>query len=109
MKYEQYNYTDKAVILDLLNSLDQEKRVQAIIGMINGIDDTFWLQDKLIKLIHDGDFWVSKNAITALGDLARIHRKLDVDKVIHELQKISNASFQDIIRDTISDIKLFVR
>ncbi|HAZ02548.1 MAG TPA: hypothetical protein DCY97_10310 [Marinilabiliales bacterium] len=109
MEFQNYNYTDKEEILSMLNSLDQSKRIQAIIGMINGVGDRLWLQNRLLELVHDNDFWVSKNAITGLGDLARIYGELDVQKVLHELRRIKNKQLEGVIKDVIEDINLFIR
>ena len=100
---------EKSNIEIRLTSLNRDERVYAILDMLNTIDDPQWIQDQLLILIHDTDFWVAKNAIVALGDLARIHRTLDKFRVLSELEKINIKELKPIIQSAVNDIRIFIR
>jgi len=108
MIYEEFSYSNKLEVERLLVS-SKDNRIKALIGMINGIDDWKWVQDKILKFIHDDDFWVAKNAITGLGDIARIHGKLEKDMVYKELSKLQNEQLFAVRDEAIDDIKMFLK
>lgn len=108
MKYQNINLTDKTEVEQLLISPSEEIRSNAIVGMVNGIADVTWVQDKLLELVHDENFWVAKNAITGLGDLARIHGTLDLLKVKSALEKINRKDLKGVIESTLADFEIFL-
>lgn len=108
MKYQNYNYSDKLVVEGLLASPNEEIRSSAIVGMTNGISDVFWVQDKLIELVNDESFWVAKNAITALADLARIHGVLDLPKVKNALKEVQRTEMKQVVQSTLEDLDIFL-
>ncbi|ELR68834.1 hypothetical protein C900_05780 [Fulvivirga imtechensis AK7] len=77
--------------------------------MVNGIDDWKWVQEKLLRYIYHENFWVAKNAITGLGDVARIHGKLDKRRVLEGLEKIENERLLGVKLSAIDDINMFVK
>ena len=107
MEYQDFIYEDKRIIEEILKSDDREKKISVLVGMISGVDDWFWLQEKLLEFISDDDFWIAKNAIVGLSDVVRIHKKLDKDKVIRKLRSLNNNSLNGIIENVIDDIIIF--
>ena len=110
MKYEELMYNNKDEIESLLNSDDNEIVSKAIVGMINGIDDYEWLEERLFKFISDNDFWIRLNAIKGLSDLARIHKtKLNRSDIREKLRglKLEYQQLIVAIDETNEDLNIF--
>jgi hypothetical protein len=105
-------YDNKDEIESLLNSNDNEIISKVIVGMINGIKDHEWLEERLFRLINNNDFWVRLNAIKGFSDLARIH-KLNVNKNnIQEKLRIIKLEYQQLIGaidETNEDLDIFIK
>jgi hypothetical protein len=108
MEYQELNYSSKNEIENLLSSDDRDDKINALVGMVNGVNDRIWVQNKLLIFVHDEDFWVAKNAITGLGDLARIYKELDILKVKAALKSVSNKSLEGVISSTFEDFDIFL-
>ena len=109
MKYQYFNYSDKLEVEKLLESPSEETRSSTIVGMVNGITDAQWVQNKLLELINDESFWVAKNAIMGFGDLARLHGKLDLLKVKSAFEKIDREELKEAVKDTLNDLTIFLK
>ncbi|TJZ49426.1 hypothetical protein FAZ15_22275 [Sphingobacterium olei] len=107
MKYQDFNYSDKMEIIRLLSDKRDEVRSSAIVGMVNGVSDVEWVQDKLLELVDDKSFWVAKSAITGLGDLARIHGRLNYKKIQNAFKQITREELQAPLKDTLDDFRIF--
>ncbi|TRX34061.1 hypothetical protein FNW52_14725 [Flavobacterium sp. ZT3R18] len=108
MIYENYSFTSKSEVEKLLNGNNEDIK-KAIIGAINGIKEWEWLQNLCLKYIFHNDFWVAKTAIDGIGDIARIHKKLDVNKVKYDFNQISDERLKPIINSVMDDIKVFLK
>jgi hypothetical protein len=108
MIYENYSFTSKSEVEKLLSGNNEDIK-KAIIGAINGIKEWEWLQDLCLKYIFHNDFWVAKTAIDGIGDIARIHRKLDITKVEYDFNQISDVRLKPIINSIMDDIKIFLK
>jgi len=108
MIYENYSFSTKSEVEKLLSHHDNDDIKKAIIGAINGIKDWEWLQNLCLNYIHNPDFWVAKTAITGISDIARIHRRLNIEKVRNSFNQVSNERLQPIIKSTLDDIKIFI-
>jgi len=108
MQYENFFFDNKHEVEGILNHGSPEEKVGAIIGAINGVDDSEWLQEICLRYCHDSDFWVSKAAINGLGDIARLHRSLDKNRVVSVLGSIKDQRLLPIVRQTIQDITFFM-
>ncbi len=109
MEYQSFFFDDKQKINQILSNGSDEEIVGAIIGAINGIDDSQWLEEVCLRFLNHSNFWISKAAINGLGDIARIHRYLDTNRVLHALSLIDNERLLPIVKQTIQDIDIFVR
>ena len=109
MEYKNYYFDNKELINHRLSIGDPKIISETIVGMINGIDDCSWLTEKCLAYLDHVDFGVAKNAITGLGDIARIYGRLeDVDKVKIALNKIEREDLKGYVEDTLSDFKVFL-
>ncbi|MFY7730153.1 MAG: hypothetical protein ACOVRN_11605 [Flavobacterium sp.] len=108
MNYERFCFEDKEVVIFLLNSGEQQKIVSAIVGAINGIEDRQWLEDICMGYIHHNDYWIAKAALNGLGDIARIYKTINLEKLNKEITKISNDALKPVINDLKTDLKMFL-
>lgn len=86
MKYENLKINNKEEVELLLNETnDREIISKLIVGSINSINDSLWLEKLLIRLLKNNDFWIIKNSINGLSDLIRIYGRLDCINEINEI------------------------
>lgn len=109
MKNEEFKKLSKSEIEMYLLSNDNDKKIHALVRMVDDVGDPEWIQKTLLSYIHDQDFWVAKNAIVGLGDLARVHGKIDLEKVSSELRKIQNERLQGSVDDVFDDFEVFLK
>lgn len=108
LKYQNFNYENKAEIKQMLN--DGHNVSELIIGAINGIDDQQWLEEFCITYILNDDFGISRTAIYGIGDIARIYRKLLNFKIIKEkFAQIQNQKLKYVILDVEDDFEIFLK
>lgn len=108
MEFERLSNSNKQEVEKILNSSDVVKKREVIVGMINGIDDFEWLQEQLLNNIGDEDFWIAKNSIAGLGDLARIYGKLDLNRVKNQLKIVTNKELSGVIASFEDDVKIYL-
>ncbi len=108
MKYESFEFSSKSEVEAMLSSNDQELKIAALVGMINGIDDRTWVEGVLIQHVTNDDFWIAKNAITGLGDLARIYGRLDMIRVRDSFKKVKHRNLKVVIEETLKDVETFI-
>ena len=72
--------------------------------------DYVWAQERCLRFCEHEDSEVRSVAALCLGHVARIHRKLDLDKVLPVLQRLLKDE-QTVGRaeDALDDIKRYVR
>ena len=109
MEYENFHFKDKDVVMSSLSSGEQNKIVSAIVGAINGIEDNVWLEDMCLSYIHHKSYWVAKTALTGLGDIARIYKTLNLQKIHYEISQISDEALTSVINDLKADLEIFVK
>ena len=73
-------------------------------------DDWRWVQEQCIRLSVHPVWNIRAAAATALGHLARIHRQLDVDRVLPILQRLKQESSEaaSSAHHALSDVLQFV-
>ena len=81
----------------------------ALLRLVYHDDDWQWIQDKCIELSGYPDIDVAGLAITCLGHLARIHRTLELEKVLPVLKELrANPELAGRVDDALSDIEIFM-
>lgn len=108
MEYKNYEVKAKSDVVDLITSGKQDLIIEGIIGGVNGIDDWNWIQDVCISLIYHSNFWISKTAITSLGDIARMHKEIEKEKVLKALESISKPKLSEVVSMVKEDIEIFI-
>jgi hypothetical protein len=101
------------------NSNDTFSICQALVNIIHSDQDWLWLQSLCLKFISDVDLSDSHLsdrdtavvglAITCLGHIARIHRKLDLQIVLPALEIAKqNEKLAGRVGDALDDIHMFL-
>jgi hypothetical protein len=71
--------------------------------------DWSWVQNWCIRFAEHSDVDVHRVAITCLGHLVRLHRTLDLGRVLPlPAVKSDDSELQGTVEDTLSDIRIFV-
>ena len=88
---------------------EPRERIDGLLSL--ALYDREWklVEDLCLKMLHDPDTDIVATAILALGHLARIHRQLDLDRVLPELEALkSNEALAGRVSDTLDDINIYV-
>ena len=108
MEYENFCFSDKNEIDEMLKSSEEIEVSKILVGSINGVDDWEWLQNICLKYASHQDFWISTTAISGFSDIARIHGMLDKEKVLKKLEELKNVNLKEVIECTINDLSIFL-
>lgn len=108
MQYEKLPKITKEQAESKLKTVQGEDLCLLLLSMCE-LEDWKWVQDIYIRYLNSNDQWVLGAAITALGHLARIAGKIEKNKVIEALNKISstNPMIKGKIDNAINDINMF--
>jgi len=71
--------------------------------------DWHWVQNKCLEFAKAENDELAGVAITCIGHLARIHKKLDLDIVLPVLDELGrNPKFKGRVEDALDDIKMYM-
>ncbi len=100
---------NKALIEKMLSSGNVEEICNALVSIAFYESDWKWAQEKFLDLLDDDNPKISGISATCLGHIARIHRKLDKERVISILRnKIGISAISGRVQDALDDIEIFV-
>ena len=97
MRYEDIPILTKEEILEVLHEADPDELKTIPLSAALGIDDWQWAQAVCLQLATHPEPIVRGNAILGFGHLARVHRRLDRDRV------------EPALRDALNDRDAYVR
>lgn len=81
---------------------------KALVSIALHEKDWRWAQDRCLELLESKNVEVGAVAATCLGHIARIHKKIDKDRVIPALENFGiNSSMFGIVEDAMDDISMF--
>lgn len=81
----------------------------ALLRLVYDDDEWQWIQDKCIELSKSPDIDVAGLAITCLGHLARIHRTIELDKVLPVLNELrANRELAGRVDDALDDVEMYM-
>lgn len=104
------NYTKDEIYKLLHNSHEPDVISNALLYITFNIDDVDWIEDCCLSLIDSENYDISGLAITCLGHTARIHSKINKQKVIPVLiDKRQDHNLAGRIEDTLDDIEVFAK
>jgi len=92
-----------------LRSTDSATRVKTLLSTAYHDDDWRWVQDRCLAMLDDPHVDVRAMAALCLGHLARIHHRLELDRVVPALTALlDTAVVGSRARDALDDIEIFV-
>jgi len=110
MKYEKIEPISREEAEAIICNGDPEAIGLTLIRLAYHHRDWRWVQDLCIGLSEHEDKWVRRNCATCFGHLARIHRKIDLEKVNPVLRRLLNdADAHGWAEDTVEDFKVFLK
>lgn len=106
--YDNIPPVDKQYAERVFDSNDVEKICEAMVGVAFYEQDWKWAQDKYLDLFKSDNPDISGLAATCLGHIARIHHKIEKEKVVNALRaRINNNEIAGRIEDALEDIEKF--
>ncbi|WP_133164260.1 hypothetical protein [Solimonas fluminis] len=102
-------WASRKYALEAFASNDPKRICRALVSIAFYDDDWQWVQDKCLHYLEDNDEYLACLAATCLGHIARIHGKLDREKVLPSLHaKASDPRISSCVSDALDDIDMFV-
>lgn len=110
--YETIAPRSREDALKYIASDNETEQIYALwsIGLYD--DDWQWVQNLCLSIIEDVSNYpeIKVVAIKCIGHIARIHQKLDLERVIETLQPLNaHAMYKGAIDDTLGDIAIFIK
>jgi hypothetical protein len=103
----EYN---KQVAEKAFGSQQPEAICHALVAIAFCEPDWKWVQDRCLYFLQNKDPVISGLAATCLGHVARIHQKLEREKVITALRsRLEDAEITGRVEDALNDIDMFVK
>ena len=94
----------------IFSSGSSENIADALVSLAYYDSDWSWVQEICIRYLIGDNKNLQAVAATCLGHLARIHRKLDLEKVIPLLKKLQdNPKIGGIVEDALGDIDWYLK
>lgn len=110
MKYEEILPVEKEQAAKVFQRNIPDEIVPALLGVTLHDADWQWVQDRCLDFLDSPLPDVRNTAITCLGHLARIHRKLDRPKVLAALAgKLTDPQTSGRAEDAMDDIEMFAK
>jgi len=108
MRFQEVTPISREEALSAFASNNVEAICDALIRITYHDPDWHWVQEQCVRFAGFPDVDVRGLAVTCLGHLARIHRKLDVEEVLPVLKSLINdTDVAPRVADTLDDIKMF--
>ena|SRR3990167_10012909 len=109
-QFHEVQPIDRNLAEDAFNSNDARKICDALVRVTYYDSDFKWVQSKCIVFLKSNDINVKRLAITCLGHLARIHKKLDKELVIPLLEQLRTDKYLGgTAEDALDDIEMFLQ
>lgn len=110
MKYEEIPKVTTEQAIANLASDDQNLIRKTLLGIVE-LDDWEWAQDQCLRFVESTDFWTASVAITSLGHLARVSARMDLDRVIPILERVSRERLDlaPNVQSAMEDIHMFAK
>lgn len=112
MKYIDPLPINRQEAILMLSSEYPEEIAKALLSISLHDSDWKWCQDQCLHFLQYPHPLVRRTAAIGLGHIARIHRKLDQNKVINRLKMLiedeKNQSVAGSAEDALDDIDIFI-
>jgi hypothetical protein len=108
MIYREPQPISRAEAEHIFASGDADAIASALVDITFHDRDWRWVQNKCIGFARVDNSVVRQAAVTCLGHVARIHRKLDLETVLPVVDELSGGPALTT-QDALDDIRMFVR
>lgn len=109
MRYQPVHPISREEYEAAIKSGDSEVMCDALVRLTFHEPDWRWVQDECLTLADHPDVAVRGLALTCLGHLARIHRTLDLDRVLPCLRRrLLDPEVAGRAEDALDDIDIFL-
>jgi hypothetical protein len=109
MQYEEIDSISRSDAMVALGSANPRDICKALVRLAFHDPDLRWVQSLCIELAEHSTVEVQSTAILCLGHLARIHRALDLEKVVPLLIDLrKNPLLSGRVDDAMDDIEIFL-
>ena len=88
MKLEQLHPRPRTEIVRDLESDDRDTIVRALLAAALHDSDRRFLEDQIVRFLQHGDPWVRGAAAIGAGHVARLHRTIDVERVVPLIERL---------------------
>ena len=111
MNYSEIFPLSRAELEKLIDSGNETAIPDALLSAAYCDSDWAWVQELCLRLMRHADRGVRLNAVMCLGQVARIHKMLDLDVVLPKLAalKIEDPSLAPRVDDAVEEIRFFLR
>lgn len=110
LRYEEPQPTSRVEAEVVFRSEDSEAICRTLVGVAFHDPDRRWVEDWCLKFCDSPNADVRSLTVTCLGHLARIHRELDLQRVLPVLRRLSaDPEIAGYVEDAMDDLKLFLR
>jgi hypothetical protein len=110
VRFHDVRPIDRAEAEAAFESGDTAAVNRALVSVAYHDPDWRWVQDVCLRFLEHDDAAVKGLAATCLGHLARIHRQLDRERVIHRLEALSDdPELRGRAEDALDDIEHYLR
>ena len=109
MQYKDVEPISRQDAVSAFSSGSREAIQDALVRVVLHDPDWRWAQDTCIEYAKHDDPSIVQIAVTCFGHLARIHGKLDLERVLPILQELSKSQkTAGRVEDALDDIRVFV-
>lgn len=109
MKYKVENPISKKKANEVFAARDVEKICATLVSISLNDSDWQWVQNRCLEFLNHDNFEIRGLAATCLGHIARVHGRLDEDKVVVALrERLSDKEIVGRVVDALEDIEMFL-
>src|SRR5262245_65310410 len=109
MQYEEIDPISRSDAMVALGAANSRDICKALVRLVFHDPDLLWVQSLCIELTEHSTIEVQSTAILCLGRLARIHKALDLEKVVPLLIELrKDPLLSGRVDDVMDDIEIFL-
>ena len=110
LKYQEIKENSLEYLYKALEKDDLKKISTAMVGFVLREKNWKKAEDIILRCLDDKRSSVREAAVGCIGDIARIHGKINIDKVSEKFKNMQkNEIIQGRIEDALDDIFIFVK
>jgi hypothetical protein len=109
MQFDNVGVINKISAEMAFSSSDENQICQALVSLAFHESDWQWVQNHCLEYLQSDNPNIAGISAICLGHIARIHRKLEKDKVVTALrQKLNNSEIAGVVEDALDDISMYL-